>query len=217
MHVFERRSGFERVRYHAGQHHNVLADFHLVVECVKEGFEVLGVLVGVDGRDDLQEHHLSCPQQPKGCFPPLTRVALFRRHDSKVVETCFQRKVDAPHVPMLELQHRRELAADGLTEVAIFHGRKPHDGRREDGVGTAGDGGDVEDGVLAGQGIEAVMVTKGTLEFGFSGIAVPLNDDVRFCRHPQVLGEGLGDGERFLAQNTGKLVLREVVRKGRNG
>ena len=85
----------------------------------------------------------------------------------------FQWKVDAPHVPMLELQHRRELAADGLTEVAVFHGRKPHDGRREYGVGTAGDGGDVEDGVLAGQGIEAVMVTKGTSSLVSVGRSTP--------------------------------------------
>ena len=47
-----------------------------------------------------------------------------------------------------------------------------HDGRWENGVGTAGDGGDVEDGVLTSQGKEAVMVTKGT-QFGFGGIAVP--------------------------------------------
>ena len=134
---------------------------------------------------------MSCTQQPEGCFPPLTRIALFRRHDGKVVETCFQWKVDAPDIPMLELQHRRELAADGLTEVAVFHGRKPHDGRWENGVGTAGCG-DVEDGVLTGRN-RSRNGHSGTFEFGFGGSQYP-SMMMSTSAGTTGLGEDLGGG-----------------------
>ena len=195
MHVLKGRGGLEGVGHHAGQHHDVLTDLHLVVERVKEGFEVLWILVGVNSSDDLEEHHLTRPQQPQGRLSPLARIALFGGNDSKVVEACFQWKVDAPDVPMLELQHGRELTTDGLAEVAVFHGRQTNDGGRKDGVRAAGDGGDVKDGVLPCQRIEAVVVAERTLQLGFGRVAVAFDDDVGLGWHPEVLGQGLRDRE----------------------
>ena len=96
---------------------------------------------------------------------------------------------------MLELKHGRELSTDGLTEVAVFHGRQTHNGGRKDGVRAAGDGGYVEHRVLAGQRIETVVVAERPFQFGFGGVAVTFDDDVRFGGHPEVLGQCLRDGK----------------------
>ena len=74
----------------------------------------------------------------------------------------------------------------------------------------------MEDGVLACQGIEPVVIAERPLKFGLGGVAVALDDDVGFSRHPEVLREGLGDGQGFLTEDARKLLFRKVFRKGRN-
>ena len=57
--VFKGRGGFKSVRHHTGEDENIFADFDLVVQGIKEGFEVLWILVRINGYDDFEEHHLA--------------------------------------------------------------------------------------------------------------------------------------------------------------
>ena len=207
MDVFKGRGGFKGVGHHARKDDNVLADLDLIVQGIEEGFEVLGVLVRINGYDDLEEHHLACTKQTEGRFPPLPRIALFGGHDGEVVKTRFEWKMNALDIAVLELEHGRELASDSFAKEPVFHGRQPYDGGGEDGVLSARDGGDVQHGVLTGERIEAVVIAKGPFEFGFGWVAIAFDDDVGLSGHPEVLREGFGDGKGFLTEDAGKLVL----------
>ena len=147
--VLKGRGCFKGISHHTWKNNDVLTDLDFVIQGIQEGFEVLGVLVGVNGHDDLEEHHLTCAEQAEGSLATLAGIALFGGDDGQVVEACFQWKVHASDVTMLELKDGRELTADGFTQEAVLHRWKTDNGGGKNGVLSAGDGRYVEDGVLA--------------------------------------------------------------------
>ena len=128
MHVLKRRCSFEGIGHHARQDNNVFTDFDLVVQGVQEGFEILWVLLWVNGGDDLEEHHLSRTKQSHGRFPTLARIALFGSDDGKVMESSFKGQMDALDVPVLKLENWGELTANRFSEVSVLHWWEADDG-----------------------------------------------------------------------------------------
>ena len=133
------------------------------------------------------------------------------------METGLQRKVHADHVAVLEAEDRAKLPADGLAEEAVLHGWKPHNGRRQHGVSAAGHGGDVQDRVVAGQGVEPVVVAEGPFDAQVGRVGPSFDDDVRFRRNPQVLRCGFGQRQTSATEDACELVLGQVVGQRGNG
>ena len=114
MNVLKRTGSFKRIGHHTGQNDNIGSDVHVVVENIKERFEVLGVVVLVGDGHDFQEHHLPGPKKSNARFPGLAGVALFRCGDSEVVEARFQRQMNGAHIAMLKPEHGGELTTNGF-------------------------------------------------------------------------------------------------------
>ena len=61
-----------------------------------------------------------------------------------------------------------EDALDGLAHPCVLHGRLANYSGGVDGVLAMGDAGEMEDGVLVGEGVEAGVVAEGTLGAQFA-------------------------------------------------
>ena len=102
MHVLVWTCSFKRICNHAIECDDISGNVDIVVHGIKKCFEVLRVLIWVNNNHALEEHHLASAEQTESCFPTLPWIALFGRHDSKVVESGFQGQVYADNVSMLE-------------------------------------------------------------------------------------------------------------------
>ena len=138
---------------------------------------VLHVAVLVDDDDDFGEHGLA--EGPDGVHD-LARVAGITFADGdehEVVEDGFDGEMDVDDFRDGDAHGGEEDALDGLAHPCVFHGRSANDGGGVDGVAAMGDAGEMEDGVLVGEGVEAGVVAEGALGAELAQLDVAFEDD----------------------------------------
>ena len=78
---------------------------------------------------------------------------------------------------MVSCMSGQKNALDGLAHPGVFHGRLADDGGGVDGVAAMGDAGDVEDGIVVLQGVEAGVVAEGAFGAELVEADVAFEDD----------------------------------------
>src|ERR1035437_5104104 len=110
-----------------------------------------------------------------------------------------------------------EDALDGFAHPCVLHGRSADDGGGVDGVLAMGDAGEMEDGVLVGEGVEAGVVAEGALGAEFAQLDVALEDDFGVGGDLKIDGFALNDFDGGAAQEAGDEVLLDFGRGGDDG
>ncbi len=118
---------------------------------------------------------------------------------------------------MVHAHGGQEDALDGLAHPGVFHGRLADDGRGVDGVLAVGDAGEMEDGVVVGEGVEAGVVAEGALGAEFAQLDVAFEDDFGVGGDLEIDGLALDDFDGLAAQEAGDQVLLDLGRGGDDG
>src|ERR1035437_1311278 len=110
-----------------------------------------------------------------------------------------------------------EDALDGLAHPSVLHGRLADDGGGVDGVLAMGDAGEMEDGVLVGEGVEAGVVAKGPFGPQLAQLDVAFEDDCGVGGNLEIDGFALNDFDGGASQEAGDEILFDFGRGGGDG
>ena len=182
---------------------NVALGIDVVGDAEDDFAHVLHIAILIDNQDALGEHGLA--ERPDGVhdFARVAGIAFADRHDHEVVKDRLDGQIDVDNFWNGELHERQKNALDGLAHPGIFHGRLADDGGGVDGIAAMGDAGDVEDGIVVGQSVEAGVIAEGTLGAELVEADVAFEDNFRGGGDLQIDGLALDELDGLLAEEAG--------------
>ncbi|MDB6018182.1 MAG: hypothetical protein JWR19_2671 [Pedosphaera sp.] len=186
---------------------------------VKEDFAgVVDVDVGIDDDDVFGEHHLAHAPEAVHDFVGLHGVGFFDADEDEVVEDAFGGEGDVHDLGEVHLKDGEEEFDAGAAHIEVFHGRDADNGGGVNGVPAVGDGGDVKNGIIVGEGVVAGVVAEGAFHAeGFLGVDVAFDDEVGISRDFEVVGLAFDEFDGFFAEVTGEEKFVEAIGQGRGG
>jgi len=122
--------------------------------------DAVDVDVFIHHHDHLGPGHLAGAPDGAHDLAGVVGVILLDLDEGAGVEDAEHREVVIEDVGDEDFQEGEEETLGGLAEVIVFLRRFADDGGGVDGVAAMGDGGDVEDGELAGERVKAGVVSE---------------------------------------------------------
>ena len=182
---------------------NIALRIDVVGDAENDFAHVLDIAILIDNQDALGEHGLA--ERPDGVhdFARLAGITFADGHDHEVVKDAFDGQIDVDNFWNGELHEREKNALDGLAHPGIFHRRLADDGGGVDGIAAMGDAGDVEDGIVVGQSVEAGVIAEGTLGAELVETDVAFENDFGGGGDLQVDGFALDKLDGLLAEEAG--------------
>ena len=133
------------------------------------------------------------------------------------MKDAFDGKIHVDEFGNCELHQREEDTFDGFAHPGIFLRRLADYGGGVDGMLPVGDAGDVEDGILVFERVEAGVVSEGALGAEFVEVDVALENDFGVGGNFEIDGLALHEFDGLLAKEPGDDVFLDVGRGGDDG